>query len=1017
MDPLYIEVVGAAEAPAELPRQGKLVIGASDERASFVVAGQGVAAVHCAIGRIKGGGWALQDLGSEFGTLLNGEPVEAARLSEGDEILLGSKKLRIFSLTNSAQRSDGQRPPATSAGPAPAPMSAAPAKTGPAPDELTLPDAPPSVSSAAPGTSARAAAKGLPAISGYLVDRQLGRGAMGDVYLSTQESLDRRVALKVLKPKLARDQVFVQRFKDEARAAARLNHPNIVTVFDVGQSGERHFLSMEFMAGGSIEARLEELGPLPWREALDVLRDAAAGLVYAESRGIVHRDIKPENLMRNQDGVTKIADLGLAVQVEQETVDSSGGKIFGTPHFIAPEIAQGKPADSRGDLYALGVTAYRVLSGKTPFEGPTSRDILRAAMTEDPAKLGALVPGLPARLEAVIHRLLEKDPDQRPPSASILLNELEAIRSGGATGAPTGAPAAPKSKVGLLAVAVLVAAVAGYLALSGGEAPAPEPEPFRGSGADVAQGDPPSGIGVQGGSSGASSQTVADQGAIADQGTSDGSAAASSGQAGGGVSVNEEPSVGSSGAASVTQAAPAAEAEFEYQAERAFLALGEELLSPEKRTARLRTLAEQFAGTDAASRALEEAALIESGATAASQVAEARSAGLAAALAALSTAADFEQSPFHPGQALRAMNLIVAPGNLATDPEFIAGRAGLVDRAMKIGLARGQEAIAAADQSEATGDLLGSQQPLRGFIALTDLPTEEEAPLLVGASAPPSVKEFTDLAAKVRGRLDGLRGREDEFKAIRSGRERAAVAESLGSALEADLRQFALASASTRVSRAARLTGDADLAEQLRGLAADLLKAQGALDALLAGWTDPGWRRQGVIDPRPSANGTVSVLGTAPGALMVEAPGAPQQVSLATWAGKTKALDNLFKGRLDRSWTEPEEEGILALMTLSATLELLDASEPALQKNARRLSASAIAGALSVFARAQDWSERAPAGAAGAARQQTAARLLADALIARQEGDWTLSASLLQRLVNENRGTWVVMLLSDGGTK
>ncbi len=289
MEPLYIEVIGASAPPAELPRQGKLVIGSSSERASFVVEGQGVADVHCAIGRIKGGGWALRDLGSEFGTLLNGESVDATRLGDGDEILLGSKKLRIFSL---AAGKGAAAPPAS------------PLAEAPAPEELVLPEPQPQAKPVPepapvleevpkPRTAARSDSAAVPSIAGYQVDRLLGRGAMGDVYLSTQESLDRRVALKVLKPKLAGDQVFVQRFKGEARAAARLNHPNIVTVFDVGQSGELHFLSMEFMAGGSIEARLEELGPLPWREALDVLRDSAAGLVYAESRGIVHRDIKP----------------------------------------------------------------------------------------------------------------------------------------------------------------------------------------------------------------------------------------------------------------------------------------------------------------------------------------------------------------------------------------------------------------------------------------------------------------------------------------------------------------------------------------------------------------------------------------------------------------------------------------------------------------------------------------------------------------------------------------------------
>ncbi len=1015
MEPLYIEVVGSNGPPAELPRQGKLVIGSSGDKASFVVSGQGVADVHCAIGRIKGGGWALRDLGSEFGTLLNGEPVEATRLGEGDEILLGSKKLRIFSLTSAKGASGGVAPrPASkkAAGDEAAPGKPAPEapaleeivleETEPAPatKPATEPAAKPAVK---PSTSPRPSAAGPPVIAGYQVDRLLGRGAMGDVYLSTQESLDRRVALKVLKPKLAGDQVFVQRFKDEARAAARLNHPNIVTVFDVGQSGDQHFLSMEFMAGGSIEARLEELGPLPWREALDVLRDSAAGLVYAESRGIVHRDIKPENLMRNQDGVTKIADLGLAVQVEQETVDSSGGKIFGTPHFIAPEVAKGQPADARGDLYALGVTAYRVLSGKTPFEGATSRDILRAAMTEEAAQLGTLVPGLPARLEATVHRLLEKDPDRRPPSASILLKELEAIRSGdmGAASAP-GAPTGGGSKGGLIAgVAAVALAAAGYLFIGGGDDPAPDPEPFKKSGATTT-------------AAGATEATRPNVAAGPSATPAEDEAATRTGQ---GSSGSAEPSSsGGSGAGpTITTTAPAAEAELEYQAERATLALNEELLTPADRAARLRLLAERFAGTDAAARAFEEAALIESGASAATSVAEARAAGSGAALEALTAAANFEASPFHPGQALRAMNLIVPPSNLATDPEYVAGRTALVDRAMKLGLARGETAMAAADEAASRGDLPGTRAPLRDFVGLADLPTEEEAPLLVGVGAPASVQALEQLAASVRERLNGLRGSEEAFGAIRTAKERAAIAALLGGPLEADLRQLAFESARGRLTQAAGRCTDAELAGRLRDMATSLRKGALAASALLDGWTDPGWRRRGVIDPRGTGN--VSVLGTAPGALMLEAAGAPERVPLSTWIANTKALDNLFKGRLDRAWSEEEEEGVAALMGLSASLQLIDALSPALRDNSRRVTRGAATKALQAFTEVQEWVERAPQSAPYASRQRGAARLLADAILARQDGDWSLCASLLGRLVDENRDTWVVMLLSDGGVE
>ena len=1020
MDPLYIEVVGSGGAPAELPRQGKLVIGSSSEKASFLVPGQGVADVHCAIGRIKGGGWALRDLGSEFGTMLNGEPVEATRLSEGDEILLGSKKLRIFSLASAKGPTSGNAPSSKRSTPREDPPREDP------PEEMALEDivlpetapapAPPAAApsprpAAKPRASSRPTSAGPPEITGYQVDRLLGRGAMGDVYLSTQESLDRRVALKVLKPKLAGDEVFVQRFKDEARAAARLNHPNIVTVFDVGQSGDHHFLSMEFMAGGSIEARLEELGPLPWREALDVLRDSAAGLVYAESRGIVHRDIKPENLMRNQDGVTKIADLGLAVQVEQETVDSSGGKIFGTPHFIAPEVAKGQPADARGDLYALGVTAYRVLSGKTPFEGATSRDILRAAMTEEPAQLGTLVPGLPARLQATIHRLLEKDPDRRPPSASILLKELEAIRSGDMGSASTpGAPASGGSKGGLIAgVAAVALAAAGYLFIGGGDDPAPAPEPFKKSGVtDPAETQAKSPAETPG-------ETASAEAPVRPAENPAGGGSTNGADLDPAGSDEGSSTSGSAAGPSIKQSAPAAEAELEYQAERATLALNEELLTPADRAARLRILAEQFAGTDAAARAFEEAALIESGASAATDVAQARAAGIGAALGALTAAANFEATPFHPGQALRAMNLIIAPANLATDPEFLAGRAALVDRAMKSGLARGRAATAAADEAAARGDLPGTQAPLREFVGLADLPTGEEAPLLVGLGAPSSVKELEDLAAAVRERLNGLRGSEEAFAAIRTAKERAAIATLLGSGLESDLRQLAFAGARERLVQASGLCTDAGLAGKLRDMASSLEKGELAANSLLSGWATPGWRRRGVIDPRGSGN--ASVLGTAPGALMLEAAGGPESVPLSAWMTSPKALDNLFKGRLDRSWSEDEEEGIAVLMGLSASLQLVDTLTPALRKSGRRVTRGATTKALQSFSEVQEWVDRAPQSAPYASRQRAAARLLADAILARQDGDWSLCASLLGRLIDENRATWVVMLLSDGGVE
>lgn len=229
------------------------------------------------------------------------------------------------------------------------------------------------------------------------------------------------------------------------------------------------------------------------------------------------------------------------------------------------------------------------------------------------------------------------------------------------------------------------------------------------------------------------------------------------------------------------------------------------------------------------------------------------------------------------------------------------------------------------------------------------------------------------------------------------------------------MRQLSFASAGQRLGQAAELSSDPELASRLRDMAASLQKSELALSALLTGWADPGWRRRGVMDPRGTGN--VSVLGTAPGGLMLEADGAPDRVPLSAWSSNTKALDNLFKGRLDRSWTEDEAEGIATLMGLSASLQLIDALDPALSKNGRRVTRGAATKALQSFSEVQEWVERAPGSGSYAARQRGAARLLADAILARQDGDWSLCTSLLGRLVNENRDTWVVMLLSDGGAE
>ncbi|MEO6709894.1 MAG: FHA domain-containing serine/threonine-protein kinase, partial [Planctomycetota bacterium] len=342
---LVLELLGEGGMQAELPRAGVLTIGSASSKVGFTVAGQGVSDVHCAIGRAKGGGFALKDLGSEYGTWVNGERVQQAKLEAGDVILVGSRRLRVVDPAAAAPAAAASSP-AISAAPAvqTPPPAPAPVKTAPAVATASLtpiteaPKATPKPSVSATNYEQTP----LPKIPGYRIEKLLGRGGMGEVFLATQERLDRKVALKLLSVKLCADADFVRRFKDEARAAAALTHPNVVVVHDVGEEAGRHYLSMEFMDKGNLEQRVARGARMGWVEVLGVLHDMASALVYAEGRGIVHRDLKPANMMQGNAGATKLADLGLATQLEAEASESENGRIFGTPHFISPEQARGE---------------------------------------------------------------------------------------------------------------------------------------------------------------------------------------------------------------------------------------------------------------------------------------------------------------------------------------------------------------------------------------------------------------------------------------------------------------------------------------------------------------------------------------------------------------------------------------------------------------------------------------------------------------------------------------------------
>ena len=259
---------------------------------------------------------------------------------------------------------------------------------------------------------------------------------MADVYLAEQESLGRQVAVKVLRPETARQPTAVQRFSQEARAAATLSHGNVVQIHEVACVDGLHFLAEEYVAGPSLKAWLAARGPLDPLQALWVLSQVGSALARAAERGIVHRDIKPENLLIAPSGEVKVADFGLArVIAAADGPDlTQEGMTLGTPLYMSPEQAEGKTVDARSDLYSLGATVYHLLAGRPPFTGGTSLAVAMAHIKEPPAPIARLRPDLPAGLAAIIDRLLAKSPADRQQTPTELLHAVEAAEAAVSSG-------------------------------------------------------------------------------------------------------------------------------------------------------------------------------------------------------------------------------------------------------------------------------------------------------------------------------------------------------------------------------------------------------------------------------------------------------------------------------------------------------------------------------------------------------------------------------------------------------
>jgi serine/threonine-protein kinase len=255
----------------------------------------------------------------------------------------------------------------------------------------------------------------------YSLDRELGRGGMGIVYLAREVHLDRLVAIKLLPPERAGDDSLRARFLREARLAAKLSHPNIIPIHSVEETSGFVFYVMAFIDGETLADRVRSRGPLPSTEGARILREAAWALAYAHAQGIVHRDVKPDNiLLEGETARVLVADFGIAAALGAASADG----ISGTPEFMSPEQALGKPLDARSDLYSLGATAFYAFTGRCPFEGATATEILAKQVTEPAPPLGAAGTAVPRKLAALIDRCLDKDPEHRPVSAQALAEQL-----------------------------------------------------------------------------------------------------------------------------------------------------------------------------------------------------------------------------------------------------------------------------------------------------------------------------------------------------------------------------------------------------------------------------------------------------------------------------------------------------------------------------------------------------------------------------------------------------------------
>src|SRR3954466_13092675 len=258
---------------------------------------------------------------------------------------------------------------------------------------------------------------------------------MADVYLAEDQELGRRVAIKILNSRHGNDAQFIERFRREAKNAAALNHPNIVSIYDRGEAEDTYYIAMEFLDGRTLKELIIGRGAAPINVAIEYARQILSALRFAHRHGIVHRDIKPHNVLVDGEGRVKVTDFGIARAGTSQMTET--GSIVGTAQYLSPEQARGGEVDPRSDLYSLGIVLYELLTGKTPFEGETPVEIAMKHLSTTPKPPSKLRPDVPRELDMVVMRALAKNPDERYQTADEMEADLERVARGARVSATT----------------------------------------------------------------------------------------------------------------------------------------------------------------------------------------------------------------------------------------------------------------------------------------------------------------------------------------------------------------------------------------------------------------------------------------------------------------------------------------------------------------------------------------------------------------------------------------------------